>query len=92
MLIGKVRTCLGPTLTLYPGERAIAMLKEMRDSEQQVVGWEAAGWLIEPVPGWRAAWHRWKYRLWGRWFKAENCDGHVVFSIRPLPAIEINEK
>ena len=53
---------------LYPGERATAHFTDA-DLEVALRGEpvELRQFLVEPEPGLRATWRRWRYRLIGQW-------------------------
>lgn len=63
---------------LYPGEVARpnvdqaafeAMLERASPSGDLVVDVPITGWIVEPMAGWEGRWLRWRYRVWGRWFR-----------------------
>jgi hypothetical protein len=67
--IGVPRIVNGAELpVLYPGERAQAQFGT--DAVARLVEGHILapdGWLVEPMPGWRGLYLRWRYRLLGRW-------------------------
>lgn len=64
--IGVPRGYDGPAVPiLYPGEQMSARVALTEASGGDV---PIAGWLVEPMPGWRGWWLRTRYRVWDRWF------------------------
>lgn len=63
---------------LYPGEKAVAAGFRVEDDHVIITSW-----MIEPMPGWRGRWLRWRYRLFGRWMSRGDAPRlKATFSLR----------
>lgn len=73
--IGEPRMYTGTLPMLYPGEVARACIRpeDIQDAvERLAVGGDGEikvqQWLVEPDKGWKAAYRRWKFTWFSRWF------------------------
>lgn len=77
--IGTVRVVVGPQKpTIYPGEMASATVSEEEfeaalasaaSTKGARIEIAPTGWTVEPMPGRRGLYLRWRYRLVGRWLE-----------------------
>ena len=82
---GEPRVVTDEWPTVYPGEQASAHVPAhvIKDGLHRAATTGAPArvplrkWLVEPAPGWRMAWLRWRYRLVGQWLE------RMAESVRP---------
>jgi len=77
---GEPRLVAGETIPrLFPGE--VAHAASFRMDGQQII---ITSWMIEPMPGWRGHWLRWRWRWIGRWWPwgAPRIVGHLTLEKR----------
>jgi hypothetical protein len=77
---------------MYPGEVASIQIRLSTDelvaaiTDGHLIKCELVDWLIEPMPGWRGVVLRWRWRMWGRWFRSRRPPVlHLSASVRPEP-------